>query len=78
MEIDLRLRIERQPDCTSGPTAKLPRGGTLGSDLAPTGHRSETLGSDMPTLTGASGTSLHHYARETEAGPDDIRGERTS
>lgn len=170
MEIDLKVRIERQPDYTTcGPTAlhaiygyyndkialadviketpKLPGGGTLGVHLAvhalqrgyealmwicsvrhfdPTWFQQptdllaklkargvaknltqdprfgpalesleqfldlggryvwddltpdlivKTLGDGYPILTGTNGTYLYQCARETEAGPDDVRGD---
>ena len=34
-----------------------------------------TLGKDLPILTGTNGTYLYQCARETDAGPDDVRGD---
>jgi hypothetical protein len=35
----------------------------------------KTLGEGFPILTGTNGTYLYQCARETDAGPDDVRGE---
>ena len=35
----------------------------------------KTLASGLPILTGTNGTYLYQCARETEAGPDDVRGD---
>ena len=35
----------------------------------------KTLADGMPLLTGTNGTYLYQCARETEAGPDDVRGD---
>jgi hypothetical protein len=35
----------------------------------------KTLGDGLPILTGTNGTYLYQCSRETEAGPDDVRGD---
>jgi len=49
-------------------------GKTHWSDLSPE-LIAKTIGRGVPLLTGTNGTYLYQCARETEAGPDDVRGE---
>jgi len=49
-------------------------GRTHWGDLSPE-LIARTLGRGLPLLTGTNGTYLYQCARETEEGPDDVRGE---
>ena len=89
MRSELDVRIERQPDYTTcGPTAlhAINRyygdpidlatviGEVVWGDLKPELIATQML-NGTPLLAGTSGTYLYQSARETDEGPDDIRGE---